>query len=74
MIDHEIYKDNILGNIPKVFIEASSSQSWHKFANKEDLIFSIEDFGESGKAEHLYDHFGLNKNKISKDILKKLVK
>ena len=69
-----IYKDNILGNIPKVFIEASSSQSWHKFANKEDLIFSIEDFGESGKAEHLYDHFGLNKDKISKNILKKLVK
>ena len=71
---NKIYKDKIFGAIPKVIIEASSSQSWYKFTNSKDLIFGVDEFGESGKAEHLYDHFGLTKQNISKEIIKKLTK
>ncbi len=71
---NKLYKDKIFGAIPKVIIEASSSQSWYKFTNSNDLIFGVDEFGESGKAEHLYDHFGLTKQKISKEIIRKLLK
>jgi len=65
------YKNNILGNHPKVIIEASSTQGWHKFLDNNDIIFGIDEFGESGKAEQLFNHFGITKEKILKKILKK---
>ncbi len=65
------YKEKILGNNPRVVIEASSSQGWYKFINSNDIIFSIDEFGESGKAEHLFNHFGFTKEKISNKIIKK---
>ena len=54
----EKYKDKILGNKPRLVIEAASSYSWHKYLNKKDLIVSIDTFGESGKAEDLFNFFG----------------
>ena len=34
----ENYKKKILGNRPKVVIEAGSSLSWYKYLNENDLI------------------------------------
>ena len=45
-------------------IEAASSYSWHKYLNKKDLIVSIDTFGESGKAEDLFNFFGFNTKNI----------
>ena len=50
----EKYKKNILGNKPRVVIEAASSYSWYRYLNKKDLIISLDTFGESGKAEDLF--------------------
>ncbi len=67
------YKNNILGLKPKVVIEASSTYSWYKFLGPNDLVFGINNFGESGKAEELYNHFGITKEKIYKKILKEIL-
>ena len=41
--------------------------SWEKYIEK-GLSFSIEDFGKSAPYNKVYDHFGLNSEKISKKI------
>ena len=66
------YKEKILGNKIRVIIEASSTQSWYKFIRENDLIFGIDKFGESGKAEDLFDYFGLTTKKIVKKIMEKV--
>ncbi len=68
------YVDAILGKNPRVIIEASGTQGWHKFMNSNDIIFGIDEFGESGKAEHLFSHFGLTTEKISKKVLNSFFK
>ena len=65
------YKEKVLGDQTRVIIEASSSQSWYKFIREDDLIFGIDKFGESGKAEDLFDYFGLTTEKIVKKIMEK---
>ncbi len=70
---NEKFKKKILGNKPKIFIEAASSFGWHKYANENDLIISIDKFGESGKGEDLFEHFGFSSGKIYKQIKKKIL-
>ena len=57
----------------RVAIEAGSESGWRKYLNNEkDLFFGISDrFGASGKAEDLYDFFGLTVEKIKNQILNK---
>ena len=66
------YKEKVLGNQTRVIIEASSTQSWYKFARENDLIFGIDKFGESGKAEDLFDYFGLTTEKVVDKIMAKI--
>ena len=63
--------DNIT-EISNVIIEASSTQSWYKFIRENDLIFGIDKFGESGKAEDLFDYFGLTTEKVVNKIMAKI--
>ena len=67
------YRDKILGNKPKVIIEAASSFGWHKYIDKNDLLVSIDNFGESGKGDDLFDFFGFNCNNIIRLIKKKIL-
>ncbi len=68
------YKSSILDKKPKVVIEAASSFGWHKYLNQNDLIFSVDRFGESGKGDQLFDFFGFNCNNICNLIKKKIIK
>ena len=66
------YKEKILGerDILKVAIEAGIGQGWHKFLNNVDYLFcGMKTFGASGKAEDLFEHFGINANDISQKII-----
>ena len=65
------YKSKILGKKPRVLIEAGSSFGWHKFLRDEDLLFCVDKFGESGKCDELYNHFGIEPKKIADKIIKK---
>ena len=47
------YQNEILGNKPRIIIEAGSSFGWHKYIEKNDLIVAIDRFGESGKGNDL---------------------
>ena len=62
-------KSKILNETRKIFsIEAGSDQSWSKYINNKGLSFSINDFGKSAPYKKIYDHFGLNVEKICKKI------
>ena len=65
------YREKVLGNKTRVIIEASSTQSWYKYTRDNDLIFGIDTFGESGKADDLFDFFGLTTEKLINRILEK---
>ncbi len=73
-LQNQNYKNMILGKLPRVFIEAGSTQSWFKYSNDKDSIFGVNNFGESGKGNDVYDFFGLNANSIYKKILDKYFK
>ncbi len=68
------YRKRILGDKPRVVIEASSPHGWHKFLNENDLVFGIEGFGESGKAQDLFNFFGFTKKNIGQHIIRKYFK
>lgn len=59
------YKDQLLAG-EVISIEAGSTGFWYKYA---DQCIGIDEFGESGKAEELYAHFGLDVGCIMYDFL-----
>ena len=65
------YKENILGENPRILIEASTSFGWYKFLRQNDTIISIDTFGESGKGNELFNYFGFESKKITSNLLKK---
>ena len=71
-MQNESYKNKILGSKPRVIIEAASSFGWHKYMRENDIVFSIDKFGESGKGSELFDFFGFNSKNISNNIYSKL--
>lgn len=52
----------------KVAIEAGVRQGWDHLIGPHGLFVGMENFGASGPAPELYDHFGLNVEKISTQI------
>ena len=70
----KLYKENVLETRFKVVIEAASSHGWHKFLSSNDLVFGIDEFGESGKGNDLYEHFSLTKEIIYKKIINQFFK
>ena len=69
----EGYKNKILNETKFVVsIEASETHYWKKYTGKNGLNFGIDDFGKSAPYKKIYDHFGLNLEKITEKIKKKL--
>ncbi len=69
----EGYKNKILSETKFVVsIEASETNYWKKYTGKNGLNFGIDDFGKSAPYKKIYDHFGLNLEKITEKIKKKL--
>lgn len=58
------YVEKIIDKNTKVIaVEAASALEWYKFA---DEIYSMKSFGDSGKAEALFEHFGFSADKLAK--------
>ena len=69
----EGYKNKILNETKLVVsIEASETHYWKKYTGKNGLNFGIDDFGKSAPYKKIYDYFGLNLEKITEKIKKKL--
>lgn len=65
----DTYKNEILpSNIKTFVIEASSPYSWYKYVKNEDYLFTVNNFGYSGKKEDILSKFKLTE----KDIIKKI--
>jgi transketolase len=66
----ESYKESILGDskILKVAVEAGISQGWHKIIGANGIFIGMNDFGASGKAEDLFEYFGITSEAICKKI------
>jgi transketolase len=55
----ESYQMKVLGEAPRVAIEAGVAQCWHQWLRKKDAFVGLSDFGASAPAGKLFQHFGL---------------
>jgi transketolase len=46
--------------VPRLAVEAGVTDFWRKYVGLEGGVLGIDTFGESGKAEQVFEHFGLN--------------
>ena len=52
----------------RVVLEAGVSQGWYEFIGAGDLVFSVEDFGQSAPGEEVGRYFGFDAEEIARDI------
>ena len=57
-------REKVLGDAPRLFIEAASSLSWYPFKREQDKILSLDTFGESAPAKDNFKHFGFTKENV----------
>ncbi|MFM7084763.1 MAG: transketolase [Hyphomicrobium sp.] len=60
----EAYKKEILGEVPRIGIEAGVIQGWQEWLRSEDRFIGMSSFGASAPAKKLYEYFGLTPSKI----------
>ena len=58
------YRAETLGDAPRIAVEAAAKFGWTRYVADEDDIIGMSDFGASGPAEQLYQHFGITKDAI----------
>ena len=62
-LQSEDYKYEVLGDAPKLVIEAGQPDFWHKYLNQGDLVLGINSYGESAPLDDLLVHFGFTTRK-----------
>ena len=60
----ESYEMAVLGDAPRVAIEAGVAQCWQQWLRKKDAFVGLSDFGASAPAGKLFAHFGLTADKV----------
>ncbi len=60
----EQYQDEVIGELPKVAIEAASTFSWHKYLAGDAIIIGIDSFGASAPYKTLYEKFGITADNV----------
>ncbi len=60
------YKESVLPRAcgKRIAVEAGIAQPWYRYLGTEGVAVSMEDFGLSGKAEEVFEHFGFTKDNI----------
>lgn len=53
------YREEVLGQAPRIGIEAAVRQGWELMLRSEDAFVGMTGFGASAPAEALYEHFGI---------------
>lgn len=64
----EKYKKSVLGEAPRIAVEAASSFGWDRYVGANGKILALDEFGTSGKAEEVYAYFGLTVEKLVKTV------
>lgn len=55
----EGYQNEVLGDAPRIAIEAGVAQSWYEWLRKSDVFIGMNGFGASAPASKLFEHFGI---------------
>jgi len=58
------YQQAVLGDAPRLAIEAASPFGWAKYVQSEDNMIGVSQFGASASAEQLYEQLGLTEASI----------
>ena len=58
------YKSNVLGECPRIAIEAGSEMGWTKYIGEKGIFIGMNSFGASGPASELYKHFGITSDAV----------
>ncbi|MDC3116151.1 transketolase [Alphaproteobacteria bacterium] len=58
------YKLKVLGNGPRIAIEAACEMGWSKYIGEDGIFIGMSSFGASGPAADLYKHFGITSEAI----------
>jgi transketolase len=66
------YKNAVLGNMPRIAVEAASPYGWERYVGTNGTIIALNGFGASGKAEDVYNYFGINVENIVNSVKKYL--
>ncbi len=67
------YRNSIIGSAPvRIAIEAGVGQGWEKFIGEDGAFVGMNGFGASGKAEDLFEHFGITSKAVVKAAKSKL--
>jgi transketolase len=61
----EAYEMAVLGDAPRVAVEAGVSQCWHQWLRKKDAFVGLSGFGASAPAGKLFAHFGLTADNVA---------
>ncbi|NOX94981.1 MAG: transketolase [Alphaproteobacteria bacterium] len=68
----EAYRLSVLGNKPRVGVEAAIRQGWDQFLRLKDGFIGMTGFGASAPADALYEHFGITPTAVANEV-KKLI-
>ena len=60
----EGYRGTVLGEVPRLAIEAASPFGWARYVGSEDNVIGVTDFGASASAGELYKQFGITPENI----------
>jgi transketolase len=55
----ESYRSTVLGQAPRVAVEAGIKQGWQEWIRRKDAFVGMSDFGASAPAPKLFEHFGI---------------
>ena len=61
----ETYRMEVLGNAPRIAIEAAVAQGWHEWLRQRDSFIGMSSFGASAPAGKLFEHFGITAAKVA---------
>ena len=67
------YGDEVLGDAPRIAVEAAVSQGWHEWLRPGDRFIGLSDFGVSAPGPKVFEHFGLTAVKVA-DAARAIVK
>ena len=62
------YKAKVLGQAPRVAVEAAAKYGWERYVGIEGKIIGMDGFGASGPAGELYQHFGITVDAVIKAV------
>ncbi|CEJ85125.1 Transketolase (TK) [Hyphomicrobium sp. GJ21] len=69
----ESYRNSVLGDVPRVAIEAGVAQSWYEWLRPSDKFVGMPGFGASAPAAKLFQHFGITAAHVA-DVAQALAK